>query len=60
MGDWIPKDTPAGAALFEHARAFHEALKGMTIVVDRDLGGEEDFDPAALEKEPAAGADGAF
>jgi hypothetical protein len=33
---FIPKDTPAGAALFEFAKQFHESLEGKNIIVDRE------------------------
>lgn len=39
---FIPIDKPEGKALFEFAKQFHNSLEGKTIVVDRDLGGEDD------------------
>lgn len=46
---FIPLDSPAGKALYEHAKAFHESLKGKTIVVNREPGdeSEEDFPTGA-------------
>jgi hypothetical protein len=52
---YIPKDTPAGAMLFEYAKHFHLAAKGKPVVADR-AGGTDDvavddtsFDPEELE-----------
>lgn len=40
---FIPKDSPAGAALFAFAKNFHDSLEGKEIVVNREPG-EDDFD----------------
>jgi hypothetical protein len=45
---FIPTDTPAGAALYAHAKAFHESLAGKTVVVDRE---EEIDDSMAANSE---------
>jgi hypothetical protein len=34
---FIPVDTPQGAALYQHAKKFHESLEGKMIVVDREV-----------------------
>jgi hypothetical protein len=39
---FIPKDSPAGAALFEYAKRFHESLEGKTIVVEREPGDDDE------------------
>jgi hypothetical protein len=49
---FIPKDTPAGGALFAMAKAFHESLVGKVIVVNRDTAEEVD-DSMASNPEPA-------
>lgn len=49
---FIPKDTPAGAALFNFAKEFHEALQGKTIVLERD--GDVDDSMAANPEEAGA------
>lgn len=48
---FIPKDTPAGAALFGYAKDFHETLQHKTIVVEREAEDATDFDPAAIESQ---------
>ncbi|CAB4189636.1 hypothetical protein UFOVP1196_5 [uncultured Caudovirales phage] len=45
---FVPKDTPAGAALFEYAKTFALQLEGKTIAVDRD---DTSFDTAAMDAE---------
>jgi hypothetical protein len=50
---FIPVDTPAGAALFEFAKKFHESLKGKTVVVDREPG-SDDFEPNDIEQQATA------
>lgn len=49
---FIPLDTPAGKALFEHAKQFHDSLEGKTIVVEREPG-DDSFDPAEMEADPS-------
>lgn len=49
---WIPKDTPAGAALYAFAEDFAKSLEGKQITVNREPGAD-DFDPAAMEAEKA-------
>lgn len=48
----IPSEKPAGKALVEFAKSYHERLNGKTIVVNRD-GGDDTFDTEALERQPA-------
>lgn len=48
---FIPVDTPAGKALFDHAKQFADSLEGKNIVVDREPVGDDDFDPAELERQ---------
>lgn len=50
---FIPKDTPAGLALYEHAKAFHESMIGKTIVTEREAG-DDSFDTSAMEAEAQA------
>lgn len=50
---YIPKDTPAGAALFKFAKEFHDSLEGKTVTTAPPQNEDTDFDPAALEREPA-------
>lgn len=38
---FIPIDAPAGKALFEYAKEFHEALKGKVVVVNREPGADD-------------------
>jgi hypothetical protein len=40
---FIPKDTPAGQALYTYAEEFHHALKGKVIIVDREPGDESEI-----------------
>ncbi|MCR4300855.1 MAG: hypothetical protein NUV51_04530 [Sulfuricaulis sp.] len=42
---FIPKDTPAGAALYAYAEEFHRSLEGKTIVVEREPGSDDEFVP---------------
>jgi len=51
---WIPKDTPGGAALYEHCKLFSESLANKTIVVTREPG-----DEAAGAEEGDAGGNAA-
>ena len=37
---WIPKDTPGGAALYEHCKLFSDSLANKTIVIQREPGEE--------------------
>lgn len=46
---FIPKDTPAGAKLYEYAKNFHESIADKTIHVDRDEPGDDDFDTDAMD-----------
>lgn len=52
---FIPKDTPAGAALYKHAEEFHRSLQGKNIVTQREPG-DDDFVPEELEKGAPAAA----
>lgn len=47
---FVPVDVPAGKALFNYAKKFHESLKGKTLVIDRQPG-EDDFDTDSMEEE---------
>lgn len=52
---FIPKDTPAGAALYRFAEDFHNALKGKVIVVEREHPATDEVDDSlAANPEPAA------
>lgn len=52
---FIPKDTPAGAALFKLAEDIASAWEGKTVKVDAEMApGADDFDPEALERESQA------
>lgn len=53
---FIPKDTPAGAALFEFCKRFHDSLEGKNIVVKREPGDDAEFDTAAMDNAGAANA----
>lgn len=53
---FIPKDTPAGAALYKHCEDFHKALQGKAIVVQREPG-EDDFDGEAMDAAAGKGAE---
>jgi len=55
---FIPKDTPAGAAIFAFAKKFHDDLEGKTIVVQREPGDEDEFDPNTIDAETAPAAGG--
>jgi len=46
---WIPKDTLSGAALYKYVEDFHNALKGKAIIVEREPGSDDDFDPRTIE-----------
>lgn len=48
---YIPKDTPAGALLYEYAKSFNEAAKGKRIETNREGGDETDFDTAMYDAE---------
>jgi len=50
---FVPKDTPAGKALYDYAKQFAESLAGKVIVVDREPGADEEFDGAAMDAEGA-------
>lgn len=48
-------DNPAGKALYEFAKKFHDSLEGKTILVDREpTDADTDFDPATMEAQTAA------
>lgn len=49
---YIPKDTPAGAALFEYAERMAKSFVGKKIETEREPG--DDFDPNELERTPPA------
>jgi hypothetical protein len=49
---YIPKDTPAGAGLYEYAKLFHEASVGKTVVVEREAADvNDDFDTEKMDRE---------
>lgn len=50
---FVPKDTPIGAALYEHARLFHESLAGKTIVVNRTAEPDVDDSMATNPETPS-------
>jgi len=52
---FIPSDKPAGRALIEYAKGFHERLQGKTIVVNRETAEDNDgFDPEEIEQQQPA------
>ena len=53
---FIPVDTPLGAALYNHAKKFHDSLKGKTVVINREPG-DDDFDTDAMDAGAAAPGD---
>jgi hypothetical protein len=50
---FIPKETPAGKALYDYAEKFAKSLEGKTIVVERDEATDDSFDTEAMEREAA-------
>lgn len=50
---WVPKDTPAGAAIFRYAEDFVKNFGDRDITTNREAG-DDDFDPAALEAQSTA------
>lgn len=50
---YIPTDTPAGAALYDYAKKFHNSAKGKPVEVDvtEMVVDAEEFDPEKLEQE---------
>ena len=54
---FIPKDTPAGAKLFELVENIASSWEGKTLTVDETLApGADDFDPEQLERQSQAAA----
>ena len=51
---FIPKDTPIGAALYNHVEAFAKSMQGKTIVVERTADDAIDDSMAANQEGPAA------
>jgi hypothetical protein len=49
---FIPIETPAGKALFEFAKNFHDSLEGKTIIVDREPGSDDidEFDTGKMDE----------
>jgi hypothetical protein len=50
---FIPKETPAGKALYDYAEKFAKSLEGKTIVVERDETHDDSFDTEQFEAEAA-------
>ena len=52
---FIPLGTPAGKAVFEFAKQFHESLEGKVINVTREAGSDDDvtFDTVAMDADKA-------
>lgn len=48
---YIPKDTPAGALLFEYAKSFHDAAQGKRIETAREGGDDTNFDTDVYDAE---------
>jgi hypothetical protein len=55
-GGFIPKDTPAGKALYDHAEKFTKSLEGKNVIINREGDDADEFDPETLERESQAAA----
>jgi hypothetical protein len=54
---FIPIETPAGKALYDFAKGFHESLEGKTIIVEREQADDTEFDADKMEAEERATAE---